>query len=153
MDLSPRLKLIFQYLDFKKDLWDIGCDHGYLGKYVLEIENAPRVHFVDRISHLVEALREDLGAYEQAHFYNEDASIPGCLGEITGNLVIAGMGAKRMLDIIQSLEIQSGTNMILNPFKDIELLEAYLKEKNYIQVNTADVNERGRQRRIYHFKY
>lgn len=103
--LSPRLKMLSDFLIEGSDVWDLCCDHGYLGEAALESGLFPRVHFVDRVPDIIERLRsrlnDRLDVSKHAVFYSVDA------GEISepleGTVVLAGVGADRIRQIIGDL--------------------------------------------------
>lgn len=83
------------------EVWDLCCDHGYLGEAALESGLYPRVHFVDRVPAIIDRLRARLGSPERAVFHAVDAG--DSPGPVEGTVVLAGVGADRIRQILGDL--------------------------------------------------
>ncbi len=101
LPLSKRLKVCCDFVAKGDRVADIGCDHGYLGIYLLKNEVARSVIAADiREMPLQSAMRngEKFGVRDRMRFYLSDGvrSIPRDFD----TLVCAGMGADTMISIL-----------------------------------------------------
>ena len=127
--LDARLGLILDLLPKGLPLWDVGCDHGYLGFRALQNGIVPEAHFVEPSLPAMESLlsRWNSPGYEsfrqkfkgQVHFHQ-------CHGEDLpakkpqGCAVLAGMGARRIRTIVGGWDPLPFRALILNPRTDWE---------------------------------
>lgn len=87
-------------------VWDTCCDHGYLGKNLLN-RHASFVHFVDQLPHLMDELEQNLNSQSflgqwQVHCCDA-AKLP--LNPNHRNLVIiAGVGGDLAIELIKAIE-------------------------------------------------
>lgn len=121
--LSPRLQALLDLALPGQPLWDICCDHGLLGLKAIEMGSFPEVHFVDQVPHIIRNLAIRLVDFEPD---NEVIECHLCAGQdipipVKGSVVIAGVGAQTILDILTGL-FQKGRlqaeRLILSPQKD-----------------------------------
>lgn len=121
--LSPRLQALLDLALPGQPLWDICCDHGLLGLKAIEMGSFPEVHFVDQVPHIIRNLAIRLVDFEPD---NEVIECHLCAGQdipipVKGSVVIAGVGAQTILDILTGL-FQNGSlqaqRLILSPQKD-----------------------------------
>lgn len=154
--LSPKLQLIYENLLPGEDLWDLCCDHGYLGQVALASNEFNQVFFVDQVPHIIEKLEArlrkespksfDLDASEpseveaslikqtyllsrKAHFRNVPAEL--LQESLFGNVVIAGVGAYTAFAIVKSLwerQFLQAKRLILSPQRDDEKFLRWLSE-------------------------
>lgn len=155
--LSPRLKKIYELLIPQKDVWDICCDHGYVGQVALRSGNFLGVHFVDKGIHIIEKLQKDLKNNNHAYFYPHEAQL--LRNPLNGNLIISGVGAQLILSIVRHLwgnSILHVDRMILAPNKDEKKLTDDFAETPHLldfykETDIIEANENGRTRCIYVF--
>lgn len=162
--LSPRMQLIYDHLIPGEPVWDLCCDHGYMGLNAYASGLFPEVYFVDQVEHIVQRLEQQfqqnylsLSSSVKAHFL----PLPGesVQTEIRGTLVIAGVGAHTIFKIVQALHgrgVLRASKMILVPQKDEEkLLTLLLARENFgYQVCNEHYTalERGRIRKLLIFQ-
>ncbi len=126
--LSTRLQFIYEQLEPGFDVWDLCCDHGYLGIVAFKSKKFQQVHFVDQAAHLVEALRARWATEADTHFYPctaEAIDVP-----LTGNVVIAGVGGQKITEILLGLQSKGhlkARRLVLVPHKDEEAFEHWLE--------------------------
>jgi tRNA (adenine22-N1)-methyltransferase len=153
--LSPRLQHIFDRLVPGVDVWDLCCDHGYLGQKALHSGRFARIHFVDQAGHLIEALRHRLIAVSGVSFHGLPAQE---LSEaLTGNVVAAGVGAELICKILGAQSTRGtlqARRLLLGPHKDAEKLQEWLCQdlvfsRDYRFLAKSGVEERGRLREIF----
>ena len=106
--LSARLKSIYNLILAHQPLWDIGCDHGYLGLHVYRNELCPEVHLVDRSREALQSpsLRIagwfEEGSGEGIHVWCRDAEYEALPISI-GTVVMAGIGTNTIVRIMVNL--------------------------------------------------
>ena len=55
--LSKRLTAVYENLIPNEDVWDICCDHGYLGAAAYKSTRFSNIYFVDRVPATIEKLK------------------------------------------------------------------------------------------------
>lgn len=101
--ISPRLLACAAFVGAGECVADVGCDHGYLGLYLLQQGIADRVLAADvRRAPLDSAVRnaEKYGLRDKISFYLSDGvkNIPRTFD----TLICAGMGADTMISILEA---------------------------------------------------
>lgn len=158
--LSKRLKLIYDQLLPTKPVWDLCCDHGYLGLYAYESERFTAVHFVDQVPEIIDRLEVTFKEKVMTAANNTSVNFYACAGEdlsrpISGSLVISGVGSYTIFQILKSLQEQSllkAERLILCPQNDVVSLDELKKlpDFSYRQnLETLTVIEKDRLRQIY----
>ena len=118
-------------------LWDICCDHGYVGISALHSGEFTKVHFVDQIPHIMERLqtlinqksKRNTCPYELHVMSGEDLNI-----EVTGTVLIAGVGGmtiKIIIDSLLSKEILKAQKLLLSPHTDEKVLVEYMQTEQF----------------------
>lgn len=158
--LSPRLQALFDGLLPGEPVWDVCCDHGYLGIAALRSGNFPEVHFVDQVPSIIRNLQERLfkSKYpEKIFFHAMDANT--FQAPVGGNLVIAGIGGVNMIQILQrlnSLDLLKVQRLILCAHRDDDKLKEWLlclaAKGPFNFIAEQVVTERGRSRRVFVLK-
>ena len=134
-----------------EDFWDICCDHGLLGESALQSARFPRVHFVDRVPHIIANLTNRLGELpEGSRLILSDAAD---LNErIHGSVSIAGVGGHNIIKILSSWtakDILHARRLILNPLTHIVELRDFLSRwPPYVEHETLLVHDRRKEREI-----
>ncbi|GIL16526.1 MAG: hypothetical protein BroJett040_02770 [Oligoflexia bacterium] len=145
--LTKRLAQVLKRVHVEDELWDVCCDHGYLGLAALSLTTVPKVYFVDQVTHLIQALpRHERGQYICA---------PGeeVKQEVKGTLVIIGVGDYTITTILRSLlnrGLLRARRIILGPHKNPERIEN-LDLRDYVLSEKITVDEKGRERKLYIF--
>ena len=159
--LSPRLKLIFDQLRPALPVWDLCCDHGYLGLHAYRSQKFSSVHFVDQVPEIIDRLKLRFNS-EIATINNQTSvtftplsgeSLPT---EVTGNVVIAGVGSYTIFQILQVLHTQKklkAERIILCPQNDVISIDEIKKlpDFSYRQIETYSVMEKDRLRKVFVF--
>lgn len=154
--LSPRLKQIYNHIDLNSEVWDLCCDHGYLGSHCL-INGAEKVYFNDQSFDILRLLSSKLsrhrsleGRYKIVEGPAEAISTP-----IEGTVVIAGVGGLNIIKILRVLTSKSSFNpqkIILSPMTHVQHLEEFIQElmddKMY-SIQKEKIFERGRERHLF----
>ena len=131
--ITSRMKLFVDQALKNKDFWDLCCDHGYIGIHALQSENFRCIHFVDQQKHIIKNLnmrfhqsRNFLKDSYQYEFHAQDAR--KLSSQITGNLLIAGVGGKLAHDILVNLIQEKKLNA------DRILISIHSEEQKYIHL-------------------
>ncbi len=163
MKLSSRLQFIYENLIPNLPVWDFCCDHGYLGVEALKSGRFPKVHFVDQIPHIVGSVEAVVGEKfsefrSRAYFFagkGEDLS-----EVVSGNVVIAGVGAFAIFKILRALlerGLLQAERLILCPQRDEEKFVTMLGElgekftARFSFSGATLLEERSRSRVVYVF--
>ena len=162
MKLSQRLQQIDQMITSQYDhIWDCCCDHGYLGKALLQRDVAKMVHFVDVVESLTDAIqtqleREPSGAFAgrgwQVHC--EDVSRLRLSDPDARQLVIiAGVGGDLMMDMVRAIsEAHSdhALEFILCPVRQNYQLRCLLIELGYGLIDEVLVEDKQKFYEVVH---
>ena len=95
--LSTRLQIIYDRILPGHPLWDIGCDHGYVGLRAFSSGLCSEVHLVDRALPAIDHLRDQIaerwpnGSGKGLRIWHSDAE-HDVLPVAHGTVVMAGMG-------------------------------------------------------------
>ncbi len=130
--LSERLTIVYENLLPEKDVWDICCDHGYLGIAAYKNANFTHIYFVDRVPEIIDRLKIQ---FHKSIFKTDSAvktSFIGTAGQdihtnVTGTVCITGVGGSAIFKILDGLAKNNFLNadrLILGPHRDeMNLLE------------------------------
>lgn len=130
--LSERLMTVYENLLPEKDVWDICCDHGYLGMAAYKNANFTHVYFVDRVPEIVDRLKNQF----QKSIFKTDSVLKTTFicsagqdinTNVTGTICITGVGGLSVFKILDALSKKNYLNadrLILGPHRDdVHLLE------------------------------
>ena len=143
-----------------KPLWDVCCDHGYVGIKALETSQFSEVHFVDQVPHIMERLEILIKQYwriKPQHKYYLHVISGECLEEdVEGTLLIAGVGGLTITIILKALLDKNKLNaqrLLLSPHTDEKVLIEYFGhedfQKMYIVTSKVLMPEGKRMRPLY----
>ena len=131
MNLSSRLKKIVELLPTCELLADVGCDHGMVGMTALLQNKAKKVIFID-ISQpslkKAEILAKKNRLLDRTSFVVGD----GLAGHKVDCAVIAGMGGKEILKILDDAKDCLPNNLLLNPMRNVDTVRSKLIENYFI---------------------
>lgn len=130
--LSGRMLTFLEHALKDKVLWDICCDHGYVGIKALHSGQFSKIHFVDKIPHIMERLstlisqrsKKNTCPYELHVMAGEDINV-----EVLGTVLIAGVGGltiKIILDSLIAKNLLFAEKLLLSPHTDEKVLVEYL---------------------------
>lgn len=130
MELKGRLKILAELLTSAKTFADVGCDHGYLSKYMLEQGLCETLIFSDVA----------VGSLQKAETllapYVETGRAKGVLGNgffgvpnTTEEVLIAGMGGEEIYAILSDKHYGFiPEKFVFQPMQNAEKVRAYLLE-------------------------
>ena len=149
LDIGARLGVAASLIENGETVRDIGCDHGKLGRYLLESGKAKRIIATDiNEKPLRKAVRlfDERGLSDKALFFQTD----GLQGvEDDGSLthaVIAGVGGNTAAKIISDSGIfkKKGLKIILIPAQKEEEIKLFLLESGYEITSEVAAEENGK---------
>lgn len=156
MALSPRLQLVYDHLLPGQDVWDICCDHGYLGGTAYKSQKFKDIYFVDPVPSIMESLQQRFQKYvfdsnlkSKAIFLTLEAQ--KISQPMMGTVSIIGVGAMLINDILKATSESSALQaerLILGPHRDNEKI---LKLQNYELTETLTILENDRKREFFIF--
>lgn len=152
--LSPRIQLIVDHVLPHEPLWDLCCDHGYIGIGALAYQNVSEVHFVDQVTHIIEKIKSYKNSTQTPlYFYNLPAE--NLTHQLHGTVVICGVGIHTILDVLKHYQKNSEYKVkrwIIGPHKPVDLTEVLTNSLPHYQlVKKTSAFERGRSRDFYIF--
>lgn len=141
--LSKRLKTIATLIEPNRRVVDVGCDHALLDIYLTK-------------NKLNKCIASDInknaleGAIKNIKKYSLENQIETVISngieniEVDKNdcIVIAGMGTRTILKILEDEQIKKIENLILSSHNEYEYLRLNLKKKNFYIENEIIVKER-----------
>jgi tRNA (adenine22-N1)-methyltransferase len=157
---SERMKLFVELALDDLPLWDMCCDHGYIGLLALSSKRFSHVYFVDNVDHIIKRLQNLIDQspvkYDSSTITLVNSKAEDLKVYIDGTCVIAGVGGRTIVTILDTL-FRNGflrsLRLILSPHTDESYLLEFLNSNNfsyfYSLTETIDFYEGKRQRRIY----
>ncbi len=133
--ISARLQAILDLVTPGSEIWDIGCDHGWLGLESVAEGRSPKAHLVDPSSQVISRLQAKLRSPKYAEWWkaNESKVQLHCkrgedvVAQATGVIVSAGMGGETMAKIFEG---DVGAELILlNPLTHVGEVLALMRRK------------------------
>lgn len=144
MKLAKRLQSISSFVSPDAVLVDIGCDHGWLGIYLLENNKVKYVYASDIAEGPLNNVRSNIEKYqvnEQMEAVLSDGLNAFKEIEFT-DIVIAGMGGSLIIDILDNnLGLLQDKNLVLQPNINAEGLRRYLLTHGFTIIDETVVSE------------
>jgi tRNA (adenine22-N1)-methyltransferase len=144
MKLAKRLQSISSFVSPNAVLVDVGCDHGWLGIYLLENEKVKYVYGSDIAQGPLDNVRRNIDKY-QVNKQMEAVLSDGlnAFEDITfTDAVIAGMGGSLIIEILdKNLGLLKDKNLVLQPNVNVEGLRRYLLKHGFTIIDEAVVSE------------
>ena len=145
--ISNRIREISSLARPKWPTYDLCCDHGMIGLWILESKNSSSLTLVDCVHQIVQRLDEKIakfGALLPIETQTKDAG-KVTISEQQANVIIAGVGARKIIEILKSLYPDGfrDHNLILNPAAPSKELETFLVENglNFSQKKVTENNQ------------
>lgn len=134
--IDNRLKACAAYVSGTGVVCDVGTDHAYLPAYLALTGRCGgyRIIASDRNSGPLKAAAHTLEKYEvqeQISLIQSDG-LQGISGEGISDVIIAGMGAELICEILQGADwLKNGVNLILQPMTKVALLRYWLYDHGF----------------------
>ncbi len=132
-----------------EEIWDLCCDHGFLGMALLDADKAQTLHFVDQLPGITTDLAERLQPYPAARY--QVHTLPAEQVRWQANkrrlVIIAGVGGETVVEIVQQLAARNdlaATDWLLSPANSCYELRQYLRQAGFGLKAEAVVFERRR---------
>lgn len=137
--LSSRMVSFLEHALKNQPLWDVCCDHGYVGIKAMESGAFSEVHFVDQVPHIMDRLETLISqtriAKNHRHFLHRKAG-EELEAEIHGTLLIAGVGGLTIKNILENLiakKALKAKRFLLSPHSDEKVLLNLLESESFQQ--------------------
>ena len=144
--LSTRLQRLLTLAGEGEELWDIGCDHGLVGRWARAESYFKRVHFVDPAPLVVERLKNFLNAdiprlvpFEIHQKRADEITVT----KEENTFLMAGFGGQGMLQGLRHLKTLSYSRIVLSPHRDQLKVRSYLHSENWGLEHEEILNEDG----------
>ena len=124
-------------------LYDVGCDHGYLGIYLLQQKRCERVVFTDIHKEPLESAKNNVslaGLSKACDFVCTDG-LRGLSPKETDCVCICGMGGPVMESILRAAAPMA--YLILEPQSDVIAFHRYLSEAGFVWEKEDMIKESG----------
>lgn len=159
--LSERLTLVYDNLLPQKDVWDICCDHGYLGTAAYKSAKFSDIYFVDRVPTIIEKLETQ---FQKLVFKTDAASKANFIctaaqdikTNLTGTACITGVGGLttfKILDGLSKTDFLNVDRLILGPHRDetklLELIKSSSQINHFHLKSELKIVEGNKNRSIY----
>lgn len=150
-NLGPRLLHLSSFYSHEQEIWDIGCDHGFLGLSFLQSEAVSSIYLVDPSKKVIDQLITNLkDSYitipSKVSVIHEKGQNLKLKSDIKKIIYIAGMGGKEIIGILDHLrpQLSSDDSVIISPHKNILELRKYLLESELRLKDESVISENGR---------
>lgn len=139
-----RLEAAARLLGRVNNLYDIGCDHGYLSFDMLKSGQAQRVHLRDiSAKALAHAKTTFLGVDGEKCTFTVADGLRGCAPQAGDGVAICGMGGRSALAILQQLP-PLAANVVVQVNSELDVLRNGLAAHGYAICEEDLVLEAGR---------
>lgn len=153
MKLPKRLEVIASLIDENTNVIDTGCDHALLDIY-LTLNNKNKCIATDVNQNALN------NAIQNIKKYNLDNSIETVISnglenidiENNNTVVIAGMGANTILNILNTEKTNKINNLIIQSNNDLELLRKKITKLGFYIVNEVSVLDRKKYYVVIKFR-
>lgn len=134
MKLSKRLSFLRASADTTApSIWDIGCDHGFLGLSFIDETRVNTINLVDPSERVIEVLKAKLvDSYitipEKIKIHHKKGQ-QITLDSNAKTIFIAGMGGKEIIEIMSTITPQLTSNdlLVISPHRKFLLVREWLK--------------------------
>lgn len=144
--LSHRLSKLHSFYRGEKHIWDIGCDHGFLGLSFNDNQNVESINLVDPAAPVIEVLKKKLNdSYiTKANIYHNKAQEIN-ISTSSNCIFIAGMGGKEIGEILLHLlpMIDETSRVIISPHRKILELRSLLYSLPFTLLEEHLLEEEG----------
>ena len=157
---SKRMKLLVDLSLDGEPLWDMCCDHGYIGLLALSSRRFSHVYFVDNVAHIINRLQELIDQspfkYDSPSYSLVNSKVEDLRVLVDGTCIIAGVGGKTIVTILEALSNNNflgAERLILSAHTRESYLLDFLNSSNFSSLyslsESRDIYEGKRLRRIY----
>lgn len=154
--LDKRLRHLYEWVDPLNQydhIWDLCCDHGYLGLHLAKSSQLmhSQIHLVDCVPEIMDRLRKKYTAsdYGNIHFHLDDAATMSYEGQ-SHLVIIAGVGGdtveKILMGVLTSIHRKVGATLhvLLSPNTNTYAVRQFCWRYNLQLIDELFVTENGR---------
>lgn len=127
------------------NIYDLFCDHGLIGRGLLDLKRAKTITFVDIKKHLIEKLRQELKETPNVFMKTIDARLINFIDH--SFVIMAGVGGMLIIDCLKAYQKQgnfSSLTFFISANMHSSEVRFYLKEKGFQVSQSGVITERGR---------
>ena len=141
--ISKRLNSLTKYVTSDDKIIDVGCDHAYLDIYLVQSGIVDKVYVCDVNANALQNGIDNIEKYELSsniipiHGYGIEKAVYYDVD----TLIISGMGAKNMIEIMSSPYLSRFYKLILQSNNNHEELRRFLSSKGFTVVNEEVVQD------------
>ncbi len=128
--MTKRLQIILDNVEKCNIFADIGCDHGYLTKGVLDLGKCEFAYFSDISKACLSKAEELLKDYVEKNMAKGVVSNGFEMLEEVDFALIAGMGGEEIISILKNARFLP-RKLLLQPMKNVDKLRRFLIETGY----------------------
>lgn len=135
MHISKRLKTIASFIDANDEMvYDVGCDHALLDIYLASKYKNINFLTIDISFNCIQKAKENIQKYglEKQISSQVNDGLNNIKLNVNSTLVISGMGAHTIIDILNKSDITKFKKIIIQSNNDIELLRREMIKKQFI---------------------
>ena len=131
--IGKRLESLAKFVDNEDKVIDVGCDHAYLDIYLVQNGISNKVYICDVNANALQNGIDNIEKYELSrniipiHGYGIEKAVYCDVD----TLIISGMGAKNMIEIMSSPYLNRFYKLILQSNNNHDELRRFLAEKNF----------------------
>ena len=148
--LGKRLNQLFTSIHQDAEIvWDLCCDHGALGRAVLETRPTTQVMFNDIHPNIMARLSDQLKRLRASNYHVVVS--PAQQIELQANaaqtVVLAGIGDEQCITVLKALSAQvnaKNCRFIVSPTTKVALVRDYMIDAGFYLVNQTTVTENKR---------
>ena len=139
-EISLRLTEIFNAIPCCETFADIGCDHGYITKKMLESGKCKKAIFSDISAKCLQKANELLANYVKQNVAFGVVANGFNKIEYCDCALIAGMGGEEIIEVLKNASFRPNT-LVLQPMKNSEKVRKTLLELGYKTLKDYTFNE------------
>jgi tRNA (adenine22-N1)-methyltransferase len=130
---SNRLTKIISMVEPCEVFYDLCCDHGKIGKSIIEQNKAKKVIFNDQVKHIIDKLRDELSAYitSDVNFLSKPCENIDIIDKST--VCIVGVGYETILKFLKNNKNKKLELIISSHTKPIELREFLINQQYHLK--------------------
>lgn len=145
MIISNRLKAIAKFVDDNANVLDLACDHGLLSIYLAD--KVKTIIASDIAKAPLESAAKNLKKYKVSKKINLVLA-PGlkAINEEVDTVIIAGLGAKTIIEIIEEDldKLNKVKKLILSPHSEVQLLREFMFKNNFSLIEEEVIYDKNK---------
>lgn len=143
MKLKKRLLTLASLIDDNEEVYDIGCDHGYLDIFLTTYKNC-KCHASDKSENALKYAIKNIKEYKLED--KIETIVSDGLKDINlkdnSTVVLSGMGTSTIIGILSSEKINHAKTLLLQSNNDHKELRIFLNNNNYKIIEELVIKEK-----------